>query len=74
MNILNGMGYSMYGSIWGFLLNILIILIIVGAVVMLLNRSGYAAAGDNERLVRIEKDVEDIKKTVEEIKNKLEEI
>lgn len=71
---MNGMGYGMYGSIWGFLLNILIILIIIGAVVVLLNRSGYASAGDNERLVRIEKDVEDIKKTVEEIKNKLEEI
>lgn len=74
MNNLNGMGYSMYGSIWGFLLNILVILIIVGAVVVLLNRSGYAGPGDNERLVRIEKDVEDIKKTVEDIKNKLEEI
>lgn len=68
------MGYGMYGSIWGFLLNILIILIIVGAVVVLLSRSGYAAPRDNEKLVRIEKDIEDIKKTVEEIKNKLEEI
>lgn len=74
MYILNGMGYSMYGSVWGFLLNILIILIIVGAVVVLLNRSGYSAAPSNERLVKIEKDIEDIKKTVEEIKSKLEEI
>lgn len=74
MYILNGMGYGMYGSVWGFLLNILIILIIVGAVVVLLNRSGYSAAPGNERLVKIEKDIEDIKKTVEEIKSKLEEI
>lgn len=72
---MNGMGYySMYGSVWGFLLNIFIILIIVGAVVVLLNRFGYTAPRDDERLVRIEKDTEEIKKTVEEIKNKLEEI
>jgi hypothetical protein len=68
------MGYGMYGSVWGFLLNILIILIIVGAAVVLLNRSGYTASTSNERLVKIEKDIEDIKKTVEEIKSKLEEI
>ena len=66
--------YSIYGSFWGFLLNIFVILIIVGAVVMLLNRSGYAAPKEDERLIRIEKDTEEIKKTVEEIKNKLEEI
>ena len=72
---MNGMGYySIYGSFWGFLLNIFVILIIVGAVVMLLNRSGYAAPKEDERLIRIEKDTEEIKKTVEEIKNKLEEI
>ena len=71
---MNGMGFGMYGSVWGFLLNILIVLIIVGAVVVLLNRSGYPASASNEKLVKIEKDVEDIKKTVEEIKSKLEEI
>lgn len=74
MYILNGMGFGMYGSVWGFLLNILLILFIVGAVVVLLNRSGYTASTGNERLVKIEKDIEDIKKTVEEIKSKLEEI
>jgi len=68
------MGFGMYGSVWGFLLNILIVLIIVGAVVVLLNRSGYQAPASNEKLVKIEKDIEDIKKTVEEIKSKLEEI
>ncbi|MDD3246319.1 MAG: hypothetical protein PHF18_05625 [Methanosarcina sp.] len=71
---MNGMGYGMYGSFWGFFLNILIILLIVGAVVVLLNRSGYQAPASNEKLVKIEKDIEDIKKTVEEIKSKLEEI
>lgn len=71
---MNGMGFSTYSSVWGFLLNILIILIIVGAVMMLLNRSGYTAPASNERLVKMEKDIEDIKKTVEEIKSKLEEI
>jgi len=74
VHILNGMGFGMYGSVWGFLLNILIVLIIVGAVVVLLNRSGYQAPASNEKLVKIEKDIEDIKKTVEEIKSKLEEI
>jgi len=71
---LNGMGYGMYGSFWGFFLNILIILLIVGAVMIMLNKSGYMASRDNERLVKIEKDIEDIKKTVEDIKSKLEEI
>jgi uncharacterized membrane protein len=72
--ILNGMGYGMYGSFWGFFLNILIILLIVGAVMVMLNRSGYTATRDNERLIKMEKDIEDIKKTVEDIKSKLEEI
>jgi len=71
---LNGMGYGMIGSFWGFLLNLLLILLIVGAVMVLLNRSGYAAPRDNELIVKMEKDIEEIKKTVEEIKSKLEEI
>lgn len=71
---MNGMGYGMYGSFWGFFLNLLIILLIVGAVMIMLNKSGYMASRDNERLVKIEKDIEDIKKTVEDIKSKLEEI
>lgn len=76
MKILNGMGYGMYGSLWGFLFNFLIILLIIGVGFLLLNRSGYAhtSPGENERLVKMEKDIEDIKKTVEEIKSKLEEI
>ena len=68
------MGYGVTGSVWGFLLNLLIILLIVGVVVMLLNRSGYAAPRENERIVKMEKDIEEIKKTVEDIKSKLEEI
>lgn len=71
---MNGMGYGMMGSLWGFFLNLLVILLIVGVVVLLLNRSGYTAPRDNERIVKMEKDIEEIKKTVEEIKSKLEEI
>ncbi|KKH66254.1 hypothetical protein [Methanosarcina mazei] len=71
---MNGMGYGMYGSFWGFFLNLLIILLIAGVAVLMLNRSGYMASRDNERLVKIEKDIEDIKKTVEDIISKLEEI
>ena len=68
------MGYGMMGSLWGFFLNLLVIFLIVGVVVLLLNRSGYTAPRDNERIVKMEKDIEEIKKTVEEIKSKLEEI
>jgi hypothetical protein len=68
------MGYGMIGSLWGFLLNLLIILLIVGVVALLLNRSGYGAQKDNERIIKMEKDIEEIKKTVEDIKSKLEEI
>lgn len=71
---MNGMGYGMYGSFWGFFLNLLIILLIVGVAIVILNKSGYMASRDNERLVKIEKDIEEIKKTVEYIKSKLEEI
>lgn len=71
---MNGMGYGMYGSFWGFFLNLLIILLIAGVAVIMLNKSGYTASRDNERLVKIEKDIEEIKKTVEYIKSKLEEI
>lgn len=74
MKILNGMGYGTTGSVWGIFLNLLIILLIVGVVVALLNRSGYAAPKENERIVKMEKDIEEIKKTVEDIKSKLEEI
>lgn len=62
------------GSFWGFILNLLIILLIVGVAVLLLNRSGYSNSRDNERIVKMEKDIEEIKKTVEDIKSKLEEI
>lgn len=71
---MNGMGYGMYGSFWGFFLNLLIILLIVGVAIVMLNKSGFMASRDNERLVKIEKDIEEIKKTVEYIKSKLEEI
>lgn len=69
------MGSTMYGyGIWGLLLNILVILAIVWVTVTLLNRSDSRSSGDNERLARVEKDVEDIKKMVEDIKEKLDEI
>ncbi|WP_406657196.1 hypothetical protein V7O62_01210 [Methanolobus sp. ZRKC2] len=69
------MGSGMYGfSIWGLLLNILVMIVIVWLAFSLLNRSEFVSSGNNERLARIEKDVEDIKKTVEDIKEKLDEI
>ncbi len=68
------MGYGMYGDLVGFFVEILIILLIVGVVVMLLNRSNFVGSGNNERLMKVEKDVEEIKKAVEEIRNKLNEI
>jgi uncharacterized membrane protein (DUF106 family) len=64
----------MYGGIFGFLVQILIILLIVGVVIMLLNKSNFVSSASNERLVKVEKDVEEIKKAVEEIRNKLNEI
>lgn len=70
------MGSGMYGafSIWGVLLNIFVILLIVGIVVLLLNRSEFVSSGNNERLARLEKDVDEIKRTVQSIKEKLDEI
>ncbi len=68
------MGYGMYGGLVGVFVELLIILLIVGVVVMLLNKSNFVGSGNNERLVKVEKDVEDIKKAVEEIRNKLNEI
>ena len=70
------MGSGMYGafSFWGILLNILLILLIVGIVVLLLNRSEFVSSGNNERLARLEKDVDEIKRTVQSIKEKLDEI
>ena len=70
------MGYygSMYGGIFGFFIQILVILLLVGVVVILLSKSNFAGSGNNERLVKVEKDVEEIKKAVEEIRNKLNEI
>lgn len=60
--------FERYGlrHVWLFLgfffLNLLIILLIVGTVMVMLNKSGYMASRDNERLVKIEKDIEEIKK------------
>jgi hypothetical protein len=61
-------------SISGLFLEILLILLIVGLAIALLSRSGFVSSGSDERLARIEKDMEEIKKTVEDIKDKLEEI
>ncbi|MBP1908645.1 hypothetical protein [Methanolobus bombayensis] len=69
------MGTSMYGfGIWGLLLNILIVFLVVWVTVTLLNKSGTGSSENNERLARVEKDVEDIKKMVQDIKDKLDEI
>ena len=68
------MGYSVIGYVGGFVITLLIILLIAGVVVLVLNKTGYVAPRDNERIVKMEKDIEEIKKTVEEIKSKLEEI
>ncbi|WP_256623686.1 hypothetical protein [Methanolobus chelungpuianus] len=70
------MGSGMYGaySFWGILVNIFVILLIVGIVVLLLNRSEFVSSGNNERLARLEKDVDEIKRTVQAIKEKLDEI
>ena len=69
------MGSSMYGyGIWGIFLNILIIFLVVWVTVTLLNRSDSGSSGNNERLARVEKDVEDIKKMVQDIKEKLDDI
>lgn len=75
-------GNMMYGtgfSVWGVILNLLLILLVVGAVVVLLTRSGAInsdsqKAADLERLNRLENEVRDTKKMVEEIKDKLDEI
>ncbi|WP_406662087.1 hypothetical protein V7O66_05765 [Methanolobus sp. ZRKC3] len=66
--------YGATGSIWGLLLNIILILLVVWVAVTLLNRSNFVGSGNNERLARVEKDVEDIKKMVQDIKEKLDEI
>ncbi|WP_406661405.1 hypothetical protein V7O66_02455 [Methanolobus sp. ZRKC3] len=66
--------YGTYGSVWGLFLNIVLILIIVWVSVTLLNRSSLVGSGNNERLARVEKDVEDIKQMVADIKEKLDEI
>ncbi|MDA0524161.1 hypothetical protein [Methanococcoides alaskense] len=61
--------------VFGFLLEIILILVVVGAAIVFLSRSGLVGSqNSNERLVSMEKDVADIKKTVEEIRDKLEEI
>jgi len=50
-----------WGTAWGmalsgvFFLNLLVILLIVGVVMVMLNRAGYTAPKDNERLVKIRK-------------------
>ncbi|WP_157198691.1 hypothetical protein [Methanohalophilus mahii] len=75
-------GNMMYGtgfSIWGVILNLLLILLVVGAVVVLLTRSGAINSesqktADLERLNRLENEVRDTKKMVEEIRDKLDEI
>ena len=74
MDMMYGTGYSPYSSVFSFILNILIILVIVGVIVALLNRSNFVGSGSSDRLTRVEKDVDDIKRMVEDIKNKLDEI
>lgn len=68
------MGYGIVGSIGGFLLALFILLLLAGAITALLNKSGYGVQRINERIMKMERDIEEIKKTVEDIKSKLEEI
>lgn len=68
------MGYGIIGSVGGFLLALFILLLLSGAIAVLLNKSGYGGQRNNERIVKMERDIEEIKKTVEDIKYKLEEI
>ena len=65
---------SSYGSTGGFFLNFILILIIAIMAVTMFNRSSFARSCNNERLTRIEKDVEDTKRIIGEIKDKLDEI
>lgn len=74
MEWMHGTGYSPYSSVLSFILDIVIILVIVGVVVALLNKSDFVGSGSSDRLTRVEKDVDDIKRMVEDIKNKLDEI
>ena len=74
MDMMYGTGYSASGSVFSFILNILIILLIVGVIVALLNRSDFVGSSSGDRLTRVEKDVDEIKRMVEDIKNKLDEI
>ncbi|WMW23143.1 hypothetical protein RE476_04755 [Methanolobus mangrovi] len=66
--------YGTYGSVWGLLLNILLILLVVWIAVTLLNRSDNVGSVNSERLTKVEKNAEDIKKMVADIKEKLDEI
>lgn len=74
MDMMSGTGISPVSSILSFFLNIIIILIIVGVVIALLNKSDFVGSGSGDRLTRVEKDVDEIKRMVEAIKNKLDEI
>lgn len=71
----NGMGYA---SLWGFFINIILILFVVAVAVALLNkswvRSSENASFNNERLAKIESEIRETRKMVEEIKDKLDEI
>ncbi|WP_407356061.1 hypothetical protein [Methanolobus sp. WCC5] len=67
-------GYNTGSMLLGLLLNIILILVVVWVAVTLLNRAGSGSSVNNERLARLEKDVEDIKQMVRDIKEKLDDI
>jgi len=52
--------HGTYSSVWGLLLNILLILLVVWIAVTFMNRSGNVSSENGQRLARVEKDVEDI--------------
>lgn len=62
------------GPAGGSFLNLILILAIVILSVALFNRYNLFRSVNNERMVKVEKDVEDIKRTIEAVKDKLDEI
>lgn len=68
------LGYSTYGGMGNLIIVMIMIILIVILIVFLLSKTNFIGMNSGERLVKIEKDLEETKKAVEEIKNKLNEI
>lgn len=68
------MGYGTYGGINNIIIGMIFILVIFFFIILVLSKTNFIGTNSNERLVKIEKDLEETRKAVEEIKNKLNEI